>query len=263
MVSKEVTTTSVDSMDGLYVVFENITQLGRITRTQKQVPAVFNNSKLTCVAPHVTKKGPVEFSISLDGMHYSVGGGCDSTFTYVEKESVNSEDIVITPGSSSVAGGDLVTVSGLDILALGGRGGGGSVRCRFGNIEMRALVDAGTNELKCLTPKVSELGETKFAVSFNGGVDYVDLDSYVFWRDPTRALGLNKQKHFVLWPRSMIATSNNTGKKSVTVLGHLSALPSSSTNVFDCHFGDQVTKGRTISEAAGGVLKCDERSIVD
>ena len=38
------------------------------------VPAVFNNSKLTCVAPHVTKKGPVEFSISLDGMHYSVGG---------------------------------------------------------------------------------------------------------------------------------------------------------------------------------------------
>ena len=54
----------------------------------------------------------------------------------------------------------------------------------------------------------------------------------------------------------MIATSNNTGK-SVTVLGHLSALPSSSTNVFDCHFGDQVTKGRTISEAAGGVLKCD------
>ena len=57
-----------------------------------------------------------EFSIS--GWYaYSVGGGCDFTFTYVEKESVNSEDIVITPGSSSVAGGDLVTVSGLDILA--------------------------------------------------------------------------------------------------------------------------------------------------
>ena len=46
-------------------------------------------------------------------MHYSVGG-CDSTFTYVEKESVNSEDRSHqAPRRLRVV---IVTVSGLDIL---------------------------------------------------------------------------------------------------------------------------------------------------
>ena len=88
MVSKEVTTTSVDSMDVLYVVFKfyhSLYEHKHRYRPYLTIPNLHSTSR--------RQKGPVEFSISLDGMHY-LGGGCDSTFTYVEKESVNSEDIV-------------------------------------------------------------------------------------------------------------------------------------------------------------------------
>ncbi|MDC3321390.1 IPT/TIG domain-containing protein, partial [bacterium] len=260
----------------------------------RTVPAVFNNSKLICVAPRVAKKGPVEFSISLDGIHFSVGGGCDSTFTYIETE-VQENSVTITPRSSSSSGGDLVTISGLDLLSLAGNGrSDGSTRCRFGDIEMRALIDAGTNELKCLTPRVSQSGEKVLSVSFNGGVNYIHLGSFFLWKDPTSAL-LHSKSKFVIWPSSctsvlkfeenfasghlylsftlynthhiiiiiIINNNNNTGtaticsRDKVTVLGHLNVLSPKNDDSFKCHFGNQITNGKTMSKAAGGVMKCD------
>lgn len=82
------------------------------------------------------------------------------TYTYTEAPQV----LAIQPTRGTVEGSTLVHVTGAHFVA-------GMAWCRFGRVEVRAMVSSAT-ELVCISPPSSFAEEVAVDVSMNGGVDF-------------------------------------------------------------------------------------------
>eukprot|EP00939_MAST-03C_sp_MAST-3C-sp1_P002137 g2137.t1 len=243
--------------------------------------------ELLCVVPPAASPFTrnVEFSVSVDGRHFTVGGGCDSTFTYYVERVADAATrgkggsggdgeistpprlARLLPSQGPTTGGELVRIAHVGHVLEARRGADANLRCRFGETQMRALFDVSDGMLKCLAPPHAP-GVVSVGISVNGGEDFLDVFGpsklelrYHYWNDPARAA---KAGRFALWPFG----GSERGGTKVTVLGHLAAMPPVAVAndrrgrrrvaSYTCHFGDgtRAVPARLISESAGGVLSC-------
>lgn len=112
--------------------------------------------------PSVNSSGDavVELALSVNGKDFLP---LQQTFTYAHAPRV----FMISPTRGDIEGSTLVTVVGEHFRA-------GMAWCRFGNVEVRAMVVSDT-ELSCITPRSEHAEEAvRVRVSMNDGVDYSD-----------------------------------------------------------------------------------------
>eukprot|EP00004_Rigifila_ramosa_P006239 TRINITY_DN1691_c0_g1_i2.p1 TRINITY_DN1691_c0_g1~~TRINITY_DN1691_c0_g1_i2.p1 ORF type:complete len:2795 (+),score=622.70 TRINITY_DN1691_c0_g1_i2:735-8387(+) len=140
---------------------------------------VISPTAATCVAPAyslapLTVSSAVSLTATTDGSTYSAA----VTFTYY----VPTSAYAVSPATSVSWGGDLVTVTAVADSFVNTP----ALSCQFGTTTVAATF-VNVRTITCLSPSLSTVGLTPFAVS-NNAVDFVPWTSQFFYTEPFSSL---------------------------------------------------------------------------